>query len=478
LEKNNTNKKPLCVDLDGTIISTDTLLESMLLSVKLKPYILFLFPFWILKGRAYLKKKTADIAIPDVSLLPYKENVITYIKDEKSKGRKIVLATATHKPIADAVSEHLGIFDKVLSTDNNHNLRSENKSMALVELYGERGFDYIGDSSADLAVWKSADGAILVEPDNSLLSKVKSSSNVIKVFERENKSFRTFIKEIRVYQWIKNILIFLPFLMAHKPETDIILNAFFAFLSFSFTASFVYVLNDLLDLESDRQHPRKRLRPLASGALTIHAGILSAPLLLLTGLAIGIFLLPVEFLFTLLIYLILTTAYSFYLKRIIILDVIILSCLYTIRLIAGANAVNVEASPWLLGFSIFLFLSLAIMKRYTELRVVLEQNKSKTKGRGYKVEDTTFLRTIGPISGFLSVLILALYVNSEKVISLYNTPQMLWLTLLCLLFWVSRIWLVTYRGKMYDDPIVFMAKDPVSYIVGLIVTILVIGAAI
>ncbi|MFC2131883.1 UbiA family prenyltransferase [Bacteroidota bacterium] len=478
MEKNNTNKKPLCVDLDGTIISTDTLLESMLLSAKLKPYILFLFPFWILKGRAYLKKRTADIAIPDVSLLPYKENVITYIKDEKSKGREIVLATATHKPIADAVAAHLGIFDKVLSTDNNHNLRSENKSMALVELYGERGFDYIGDSSADLAVWKSASGAILVEPDNSLLNKVKSFSNVIKVFERENKSLRTLIKEIRVYQWIKNILIFLPFLMAHKPEADIILNAFFAFLSFSFTASFVYVINDLLDLESDRQHPRKKLRPLASGALTIHTGVLSAPLLLLAGLAIGIFLLPVEFLYTLLIYLILTTTYSFYLKRIIILDVIILSCLYTIRLIAGANAVNVEASPWLLGFSIFLFLSLAIMKRYTELRVILEQNKSKTKGRGYKVEDSTFLRTIGPISGYLSVLILALYVNSEKVFSLYNTPQMLWLTLLCLLFWVSRIWLVAYRGKMYDDPIVFMAKDPVSYIVGLIVTILVIGAAI
>ncbi len=470
--------KPLCVDLDGTLISTDTLMESMLIAVKQKPYLLLLLPIWIFKGRGFLKKKVADTSLPDATLLPYKENVIEFLKKEKDKGRKIILATATDSRIAESVAEYLNIFDKVIATNNNHNLRAKNKSNALVELYGEKGFDYIGDSTADLAVWKNADCSILVEPSNSLLKKVKSFSNNVTVFAKDTNKLKAFIKEIRVYQWIKNILIFLPFLMAHRPEYDIIQNSIFAFISFSFVASFVYLLNDLLDIESDRQHPGKKHRPLASGVFPIHLGILIAPLFLLSGFAIGYFLLPYEFFITLLIYLLLTTGYTFYLKRIIILDVIILSCLYTIRLIAGANATGIEASPWLLGFSIFLFLSLAIMKRYTELGVMIEQNKTGTKGRGYRTEDIGFLKSIGPASGYMSVLILALYVNSDKVVSLYKTPEMLWLTLLCLLFWISRIWLIAQRGKMYDDPIVFIAKDYVSYIVGFIITILIIGATL
>ncbi|MFH1050742.1 MAG: UbiA family prenyltransferase [bacterium] len=470
--------KPLCVDLDGTLISTDTLMESLLFAIKEKPYLLFLLPIWIFKGRGFLKKKIADTSLPDATLLPYKNNVLDFIKTEKNKGREIVLATATDNRIADSVAEHLGIFDKVIATNNNHNLRSKNKSNALVELYGERGFDYIGDSIADLAVWKNADCSLLVEPANSLLKKVKSFSNNVIVFSKDTNKLKSFIKEIRVYQWIKNILIFLPFLMAHRPETGIIVNSIFAFISFSFVASFVYLLNDLLDIEADRQHPGKKHRPLASGIFPIHLGILVAPVFLLSGLAIGFFLLPYEFFITLIIYLLLTTGYTFFLKRIIILDVIILSCLYTIRLIAGANATGIEASPWLLGFSIFLFLSLAIMKRYTELGVMIEQNKTKTKGRGYRTEDIGFLNSIGPASGYMSVLILALYVNSEKVVWLYKIPEMLWLTLLCLLFWISRIWLIAQRGKMYDDPIVFIAKDYVSYIVGFIITILIIGATL
>jgi 4-hydroxybenzoate polyprenyltransferase len=227
-----------------------------------------------------------------------------------------------------------------------------------------------------------------------------------------------------------------------------------------------------MDLESDRQHPRKKFRPFASGSLSIHYGFIITPVLLLLGFGSSLLFLNNDFSITLLIYFIITTAYSFYLKRVIILDIIILSTLYTIRLIAGAGAVGVEVSPWLLGFSIFFFLSLAIMKRYTELRVMIEQNKSKTSGRGYHVEDISFLRNIGPASGYLSVLIFALYVNSDKVISLYHTPQFLWLTLLCLLYWISRIWIIAQRGKMHDDPIVFTAKDPISYIVGAIIAVL------
>jgi 4-hydroxybenzoate polyprenyltransferase len=478
LEINLENNKPLCVDLDGTLIQTDTLLESMLLAAKQKPIAILLFLFWILKGRAYLKKKTAEISIPDATLLPYKANVIEYVRKEKVRGRKIVLATATNKKIAESVSGYLGIFDEVIATENDKNLRSKNKSEVLTELYGEKGFDYIGDSRADINVWKSASGAILVEPSRNLLKKAKLVSNVIKVFDKDKNTFKLFIKEIRIHQWIKNILIFFPFLMAHKLDVNILFQALYAFASFSLIASFVYVLNDVLDLESDRIHPRKRKRPLASGNLSIDSGILLAPLLLLGGLAIGIFLLPIEFLYILITYIVLTTAYSFILKKIIILDAIVLACLYTLRLIAGANAVDVDVSPWLLGFSIFFFLSLAIMKRYTELHTLLEQNKTRASGRGYRTDDISFLKTIGPSTGFLSILIFALYVNSEKVVSLYNTPELLWLTLLCLLYWIGRIWLKTQRGEMEDDPIVFTVKDPVSYVIGLIVVLLVVGATI
>lgn len=466
------------MDLDGTIISTDTLFESMLLAVKLKPLVLFLIPVWILSGRANLKDKLSQIAIPNPNYLPYKEDVLEFILNEKSKGRELVLVSATRKVIAESIANHLNIFDKVIATDSKTNLRSEKKRNLLVELFGEKGFDYIGDSRADYPVWKSANEAILVEPTKKVFSNAKKNSNVTKVFESKSNIVKTIIKEIRVYQWLKNILIFLPLLMAHVSEYQSFYTAILSFLSFSFTASFVYVINDLLDLESDRQHPRKKMRPFASGKLSIQMGFLIAPILLLMGFGISLFLLNYEFSITLLIYFIITTAYSFYLKKVIILDIIILSCLYTIRLIAGANAVNVEASPWLLGFSIFFFLSLAIMKRYTELRVLIEQNKTKPSGRGYHVEDISFLRNIGPASGYLSLLIFALYVNSEKVVSLYRTPQFLWVALLCVLYWISRIWILAHRGNMHDDPIVFTAKDPISYLIGFLILILAIFATV
>ena len=468
--------RPLCVDLDGTIISTDTLFESMLLSIKQKPVVLLLIPIWVLSGRANLKEKLSQIAIPNPEYLPYKEEVLDFIRTEKSNGRRIILVSATQRIIAESVAKYLGLFDEVLATDSSINLRSKNKKELLVKLYGEKGFDYIGDSSADFLVWASSNEAILVEPSKKVLSKAKKESNVTKVFKSNNHLFKSLIKEIRVYQWLKNVLIFLPLLMAHKSGLNSFWLAITAFISFSLTASFVYVLNDLLDLESDRQHPRKKFRPFASGKLSIHQGFVLTPILLLLGFGSSLFFINYEFSITLLIYLIITTAYSFYLKKVIILDLIILSCLYTIRLIAGAAAVGVEVSQWLLGFSIFFFLSLAIMKRYTELRVMIEQNKSKTSGRGYHVEDISFLRNIGPASGYLSVLIFALYVNSEKVISLYHTPQFLWLTLLCLLYWISRIWIIAQRGNMHDDPIVFTAKDPVSYIVWLLIAVLAVMA--
>ncbi|TAL71100.1 MAG: UbiA family prenyltransferase [Bacteroidetes bacterium] len=471
--------KPICVDLDGTIIRTDTLMESILIAIRKNPFLMILFPFWIIRGRLYFKKQIGRRIIPNPRIYPYNHNVIEYLVDEKRKGREIVLATATIKGIADSVAGEIGIFNKVLSSENSNNLRAKSKRDKLIELFGEKGFDYIGDSKADLEVWSSADKAILVEPSESMIKNVSGKTEIIKIFRQEKGTLGLILREIRVYQWLKNILIFFPLLMAHKvTDLNMILNAIYAFAAFCLIASSVYVTNDLLDLESDRHHPRKRNRPFASGNLKLQWGFFMSPLLLTGGIIFSIFLLPIDFFYYLLIYFILTTTYSFYLKKQPIFDVIVLSCLYTLRLVAGASAVNVPASPWLLGFSIFLFLSLAFIKRYQELLVIKEQNKNESKGRGYLVEDMNLISNMGPASGYISVLVLALYVNSKEVISLYHKPDLLWLVVLCLLFWISRMWLLAFRGKMEDDPLVFTGKDWVSYVVGAIVGILAIGAAL
>ncbi|MGA2297619.1 MAG: UbiA family prenyltransferase [FCB group bacterium] len=476
------NIKPVCVDLDGTLIASDTLLESIILSLKINPLYIFLFPFWILKGRLYFKNKIGQIAIPKAESLPYRQEVLKYINEEKSKGAKIILVTASVQKIADAVGLHLGIFDEVYGSTNNLNLRSNNKSQFLVDKFGKKGFIYVGDSKPDLKVWESAFEAVVVEPSKSLLTKVNNINKNISTIQNSEfriQNFKLIIKEIRVYQWIKNILIFIPLLLAHRlHEYNLFLNVSLAFLSFSFTSSAVYILNDMLDLEADRIHPRKKFRPFASGNLSLINGIILFPLLLATGLSISFLWLPKDYLLILLLYLFLTTSYSFLLKKIAIFDIIILACLYTIRLIAGAKAVDVVISPWLLGFSIFLFLSLALIKRYQELLTMQQNNKTQSKGRGYFIDDLTLVLNLGTSSGYLSVLVLALYVNSKEVTSLYHHPELLWFAVICHLYWISRMWLIAHRGKMEDDPIIFTAKDYVSYIIGLIIVILALGASL
>ena len=286
---NTKNNIPLCVDLDGTLIASDTLLESMLIALKINPFILFLFPFWILNGRAHFKAQIAKITFPDPASLPYHQDFMNYVLTEYKSGREIVLATATLQPIADRIAEHLGIFSKVLASTPDHNLRDEKKRKALVDLYGEKGFDYAGDSSADLSVWPSANLAIIVHPKNGVLTKAKQINSNNLVFNKKRNLLKSIIKQIRVYQWIKNILLFMPILMAHRfADFGGLIDAGLAFFSFSFTASFVYVLNDLLDLESDRKHPRKRFRPLAAGDISIPLGIALIPLLLIGGIAIAL----------------------------------------------------------------------------------------------------------------------------------------------------------------------------------------------
>ncbi len=470
---------PLCIDLDETLVATDMLLESILLLVKHNPLYFALLPFWLMKGRAYLKHRIYELVEPDVEYLPYNRELIEYIKEEKAKGRKIVLSTAANQKIADKIGEHLGLFDKVLGSSETNNFKGNNKRVRLVELFGEKGYDYAGDSNVDMVVWESANGCILVNTSKKLHARAARKYNVIKVIESTKSTVKLVAKQIRVYQWVKNFLIFMPFIMAHKLEDPaIIINSIYAFFAFCFTASSIYIYNDLIDLHSDRVHPRKRFRPIASGDLSIATGLVLAPILLFLGIAIGACFLNGSFLLTLLFYLSVTTAYSFLLKRIAILDIIVLASLYTIRLLAGAYAADVPASPWMLGFSMFIFLSLATVKRYTELLALKKLNKTTTSGRGYHVEDINLLLAVGPASGYLSVLIFALYVNSKDMIQLYDNPGFLWLVAPLLLFWITRIWLLANRGEMHDDPIVFTGKDPVSYIIGAMIALLIFGASI
>lgn len=470
--------KILVCDLDGTLIKTDILLESILILIRNKPLFLFILPIWLLSSRSKFKSQIFSHTNIKVELLPYNQDVINFLKNEKAKGRKLILATASFSEIAIQVSDYLGIFDQVFGSNDKINLKSTNKANLLIEKFGDKNFDYIGDSKADINVWKASNKAIYVGSNNNLKNIVKSNGDY-QIIEFEKNKIIDIIKEIRIYQWVKNILIFLPALMAHKVFVDNnLLNSLFAFFSLSFTASFVYLINDMIDLESDREHPRKKNRPFASGKLDLMFGVKLSIILIISGLLISFFAVGAKFTEILLIYFAITTLYSFYLKKIAILDIMILASLYTIRIIAGGYASNTPLSPWLLGFSMFIFLSLAIVKRYTELLSLKSENKLKVAGRGYYIEDMNLLVSIGPAAGYLAVLVFTLYINSPDIKLLYHHSKYLWLIAPMLIFWITRIWLLANRGQMTDDPIVFAVKDKVSIIVALISVILVIFASI
>lgn len=470
-------KYPLCVDLDGTLIKSDALFESVIQLIKYNPLLIFILPFWLMKGKPNLKEEINKRIDFNASALPYNYELIEYIKEQKVNGRKVILATASHISIAEKVANHLAIFDEVFATKEGYNLKSAKKASILSKEFGNGQYVYAGDAKADYNVWNEAAGAIVVSNNNSFIDTVQKKYNVEKAFYQKVNLFNKIIKQIRVYQWIKNILLFLPIILAHSlSNINELTNVIIGFFSFSISASFVYVLNDLLDLESDRSHPRKKNRPLASGDLPIQIGIALVPILFVIGVGLS-FLLSFKFQIILISYIIITTAYSFNLKKIPILDIIVLAILFTSRIVAGAFAANVYLSMWILAFSMFFFMNLAVLKRYTELLVMKKKKEIEAKGRGYTVEDMGLLLSIGPAAGFLSVLVFVLYINSNQATELYSEPLVLWLISPIFLYWISRIWHLSVRGMMTDDPIVFTGKDKVSYIVGILIFIIAILAA-
>ncbi|NGZ88050.1 UbiA family prenyltransferase [Duganella aceris] len=456
----------LCIDLDGTLIHSDLLLESMLLLIKRNPLYLFCLPFWLLKGKAGLKAEIAKRVALNPAALPYNTEFLQWATEQKAAGRSLWLCTASNHRLADAVAAHCALFDGVVASSDTLNMSGSNKARQLAAQFGARRFDYCGNHKIDLQVWRLSKGAVVVNGSAGLQRKAARQTAVLASFPGRQRRLRATIKALRPHQWVKNVLLFIPMAAAHiLTSPGALVAGLLAFLSFGLAASSVYLLNDMLDLEADRAHPKKRFRPFAAGDVSLLVGMALTPLLLLASLALTL-LLPVEFRLVLIGYYVMTLAYSFGLKRIVMVDTMVLAGLYTIRIVAGASAVDVPLSFWLLLFSIFLFLSLALVKRYAELDGNKRRGKLSAAGRGYLVEDLSLLYSMGVAAGFLCVLVLALYINSPEVTLLYRHPRMIWPLCLLLLYWISRVWMVTHRGDMHDDPVVFALKDPISILVG------------
>lgn len=466
------------VDCDGTLVRTDLLHESVYGLLKTAPYLLFLIPFWLMKGKAYLKVKLASHVDLNVGLLPYNRELIEYLRGRAEQGHQIVLATASPRLYAEAVAEHLGIFDRVEATSEEVNLAGKAKARRLIELFGERGFDYAGNGRHDVHVWKYARSAITVNAKPRTVKHAQALSPVIASFESPRRHLRDWLSAIRLHQWLKNLLLVVPLVTSHSFfYFDSVMLSILGFLAFSFCASSVYVLNDLLDLEVDRQHPRKRNRAFASGAISVLVGTVLIPSLLLLSILCALFL-PASFGVVLATYFVLTLIYSLSFKRRPIFDVLTLAVLYTIRIIAGAVAIGVSLSFWLLAFSMFLFLSLAMVKRYSETSLLTDSHKVQLAGRGYTNDDRMLLMNVGVASGFAAVLVMALYVNSPDVNDLYSSPQILWLILPPLLFWITRVWMIANRGEMHDDPVVFAVTDRASLVIAFLVALVMAVSAV
>ena len=470
---------PLVVDLDGTLLRSDILLESGLALLRDRPLRFPAVGRWLVAGKARLKDRLAQEVDIDVATLPYNPVVIDLLTRERQRGRKIVLATASHESVAVSVAEHLMLFDEILASSADLNLSGAAKNAALVEAFGEKGFDYLGNATEDLHIWRSAREAYVVNASSATLRRARQVATVVREIKDQPPRLKDWMQAIRLHQWVKNVLVFVPLLGVHRFDDPLaIMQACLAFFCFGCCASSAYILNDLLDLKHDRHHAIKRNRPFASGALSIQKGVMAAPMLLVLALWIAFWDLPPPFLIGLVGYYVATLAYSLTLKRMIVVDVVTLAILYTTRIVAGGLAIAVPLSFWLLALSMFMFFSLAMAKRYAELhRLGWANDELMVGGRGYCARDLPMLATLGSASGYMTVMVLALYINDDRTAQLYHRPELIWLACPILLAWMSRVWILAGRGQMNEDPVVFAVRDRASQIMGLL-CLLVFAAAI
>jgi 4-hydroxybenzoate polyprenyltransferase/phosphoserine phosphatase len=489
----------LCVDLDGTLVKSDTLVDSTLALARYHPELLLRIPGWLLEGKAALKRHITSAVSLDVTHLPYNRELLQFLEQQHSTGRPIYLTTAADSALAERVAAHLGLFDGVLASDGELNLAGHAKLTAFRQAFGDN-FCYIGNALADFPLLQNCQHPMVANPTAGLRAALnKARITPVRTFNEQASTVKSWLKAIRIHQWAKNVLIFLPALLAHALSAGTLVASMLAFLSFGLCASATYIVNDLLDIEVDRQHPRKRRRPFASGDLSALSGLGVVALFSLASIAIAVGLPHVvqriapesfrslphhflghqtlyAFLGWLIIYAVTTLSYSLRLKRMVLVDVIVLSGLYTIRILAGSAATGVEASAWLGSFSIFFFLSLAFVKRFAELENLRERGGATAKGRGYHVSDVEQLRSFGSASGYVSVAVLTLYISNLDAAHLYTHTKRLWLLIPVLLLWISRLWMLASRGRLDEDPVVYAITDKRSLLLGAVVVAIVLSA--
>lgn len=451
---------PIVVDVDGTLLRTDLLLESFFSLLSRAPLKTLHAFAGLPRGRAELKLRLADAAVVAIETLPFNADVLRFLTEERRKGRKIYIASACDRRYAEAIAAHVGLFDGAFGSDGAVNLSGESKARRLCQAFGEGGFDYIGDSAVDEAVWRKARRVYVADARAKHLAEVRAFAPEAEAIGMRTIPWMGYVHALRAHQWLKNVLVFVPALAAHTLVADLF-ACLVAFISFNLCASSVYILNDLLDLRSDRAHARKRHRPFAAGTVPIRHGAALVPVLLVAAFALAL-LLPPAFLAVLAGYYLLTCLYSLVLKKHVVVDVVALACLYGSRLLAGAAAASLPLSPWLIAFATFFFLCLAFVKRCSELISHQRRGDGDPLGRGYRLSDLPALQAMAAASGYLSTLVLALYLNSDAVRVLYAHPNRLWLICVIVLFWISRTLLLTHRGEVHDDPVIFAATDRTS----------------
>jgi 4-hydroxybenzoate polyprenyltransferase/phosphoserine phosphatase len=456
-----TRDLPLIVDLDGTLTPTDTLVESMLQLAKQRPLSLLRVLHWLRRGRSHLRCRVAAETSFNAATLPLRPELLAWLREQQARRRRLVLATAAHESIARPVAEHLQLFDQVLATTGERNLKGPDKLRAMQEAIG-RDFVYAGDSRADLPVWRAAKAAVLVGASQALKAEVSRTTPIEREFPKPAPEPALWLNALRVHQWAKNLLLFVPLLTGFAFMHPARLGAVvLAFIAFSLAASGTYIANDLWDLDNDRAHARKRSRPFASARLSIFAGLWVGAGLLAASLVLAA-MVSRGFLAMLCLYVASTTLYSWVLKRYVLVDVLTLALLYTLRVFAGSVAAHIPVSSWLLAFSVFLFFSLALVKRCSELVSLQQSGNAAAHGRDYRVGDLTTLWPLGVGSSLSAVVVFGMFISAPETAARYATPELMWLAAFGLLYWVAHLWIKTSRGEMHDDPIVFALKDPCS----------------
>ncbi|MDP2354468.1 MAG: UbiA family prenyltransferase [Beijerinckiaceae bacterium] len=466
------DSRPLVIGLCDALVRTDLLIETCFAEVGRQPTRMAKFFRAALGGKASFKSHVQDTAEIDPANLPYDPAVIELIKSARAEGRPVYLASGSNGRLVERVAEHLGLFDGWFASTDQTNLSGADKAHQLVQAFGEGGYDYVGAKGSDLPAWNSAAKAVVLRK-SKWLGHIEASE--VEHLDGERPTWRAWAKLLRVHQYAKNVLVFAPLLASHVFTIPALSQAILAFIAFSLCASSVYILNDLVDLREDRGHRSKRTRPLASGVIPLTHGAIAAPLLLAASMLMALAV-SVPFAAVLLGYFALTTAYSFGLKRMLLIDVIALAGLYTVRVLGGAVAVGVGVSEWLLGFCLMLFLSLALIKRYVELAARRDADLADPTSRDYKLGDLELVGALAAATGLNSVTIFALYISSDSVNQLYARPEILWLVAPLLFYWISRALVLACRRQMNDDPVVFALRDRASLVTVALAALLVVVA--